>query len=100
MKWLWLTVTLVAACEWAYVHGYSAACLAFGLLALNAFCLYLRPDLPEMVMACRQRDEAIEEANSLDAPALVIDCRSMTPTHADIVEVIDGWRSLLPEIRA
>jgi len=60
MRWLLLAVTLVAACEWAYVHGYSTACVAFGFLALNAFRMYLRPDLLEMVMAWRQRDEAIE----------------------------------------
>jgi hypothetical protein len=30
---------------------------------------------------------------------VVIDSRGVTPTHADIVEVIESWRSLPPEAR-
>jgi hypothetical protein len=100
MRRLFTAALFVAACEWAYAAGSVAGAVACGFLAPIVLGLILRPELVPLIAASILDQRLLDQVEAVDAPALFIDCRGVTPTHADIVEVIEGWRSLSPEIRA
>jgi hypothetical protein len=99
MRRLFTAVLLVAACEWAYAAGSVAGSAACGFLAPIVLGLIFRPAWVHLIAASILNQRLLDRAQALDAPAVVIDCRGVTSTHADIVEVLESWRSLPPETR-
>jgi hypothetical protein len=99
MRRLFTVLLFVAACEWAYATGSVAGSFACGFLAPIALGLILRPAWVHLIAASILDQRVLDQVEAVDAPAVVIDCRGVTPTRADIVEVIESWRSLPPETR-